>query len=253
MIRRDLSLRVAGLEVEPVLRSGVVARCHNVGGDVVSVVVEEVVDVEEVKFGVIREAGGRVTSQIIVANRTLCRIGGDAERLVAVLVASLVRLVLGLHRRKVVGKAAGGGVGHGVELGGERGRVHGGVGGGPHDLVHQGLLGGGYLLVVLRGEELLGQGDAVLERAQGGGGGAGDDAGASPEAVELLDEHEVGLLGVDQERLELLIALLEGLDLEPLSLSRRLGGASVPENTLNATLFLFIFSLGTLPVKAGAD
>lgn len=62
IFRRDLSLRVVDLEVEAMFRSGIVARCHNVRGDVVCLVVEEVVDVEEF------EPGGRVTSQIIVVN-----------------------------------------------------------------------------------------------------------------------------------------------------------------------------------------
>ena len=63
---RDLNLRVVDLGLEAVVRSGVVARCHNVGGDVACLVVEEVVDVEEVEVGLTDEAGGRVTSQIIV-------------------------------------------------------------------------------------------------------------------------------------------------------------------------------------------
>lgn len=66
IFRRDLSLRVVDLEVEAMVRSGVVARCHNVGCDIVCLVVEEVIDVEELKVGLIREAGGNVTSQIIV-------------------------------------------------------------------------------------------------------------------------------------------------------------------------------------------
>lgn len=49
MFLRDLNLRVEDLGLEAVVRSGIVARCHNVGDDVVGLVVEEVVDVEEVE------------------------------------------------------------------------------------------------------------------------------------------------------------------------------------------------------------
>src|SRR5699024_7112563 len=52
---RDLNLRVVDLGLEAVVRSGEVARCHNVRGNVACLVVEEVVDVEGVET---RDAGG---------------------------------------------------------------------------------------------------------------------------------------------------------------------------------------------------
>jgi hypothetical protein len=145
------------------------------------------------------------------------------------------------------------GVRDGAELrrqgGGVDGEVRGVGGGGRHkEVVDEGVAGlvRLVLVAVLGAEELLGQCDwVVAERSQGRRGA--DRAGVSPEALQLLDQDGVGLLGVDEKGLELLVALLESLNLKTLTLPRGLSGAAVTENTLNAALFLLVLGLGSLP------
>lgn len=97
------------------------------------------------------------------------------------------------------------------------------------------------------GEELLRQshGVARVERVKGRGG---TGARVAAELLELLGEQHVCLPCVVQGSLELLVLFLEGLDLEPLALTGRLGGAAVAENTLYPPLLLLVLGLGSFPV-----
>jgi hypothetical protein len=68
------------------------------------------------------------------------------------------------------------------------------------------------------------------------------------ERLELLDESEVHLLCLEERRLKLLVSLFKTLNLQALPLTRRLGGATVAEDTLDPPLFLLVFGLGAFPV-----
>jgi hypothetical protein len=65
-------------------------------------------------------------------------------------------------------------------------------------------------------------------------------------ALELLVHQEICLLSVAKHGLELLVALLKSLNLEPLAFTGGLSGATIPENTLDAALLLLILGLGSL-------
>jgi hypothetical protein len=126
--------------------------------------------------------------------------------------------------------------------------------GGHQQLVNNrglGLLEDG-AVAILRAEELLRQCDRIGAESVEGARRPGHDAGCSSELVELLDEHEVGLLGVQKGSLKILVPDLQGLDFETFPLSRRLGGAAVAENTLDAALLLFVLGLGAFPVGGQA-
>lgn len=71
----------------------------------------------------------------------------------------------------------------------------------------------------------------------------------------MLLESEVTSLGFRETELEVAVSALdgdllglEGLNFLPLALARRLCGAAVAEDALDAALFLFVFGLGAFPV-----
>lgn len=100
----------------------------------------------------------------------------------------------------------------------------------------------------MRAEQLGGEGDrvAVVERVKGGRR-TGDGTGTTAELGKLLHQPGVRLLCVVQGSLELLVLHLEGLNLEPLALPRRLGSTAVAQNAFHTTLLLLILSLGSFP------
>lgn len=53
---------------------------------------------------------------------------------------------------------------------------------------------------------------------------------------------------MEQERLEFLVADLQGLNLLSLSFAGGLGGATVSEDTLDPALLLLVFGLGSFPI-----
>jgi len=81
--------------------------------------------------------------------------------------------------------------------------------------------------------------------------GPGDDARGASQLVQLLEEEEVGLLRFLEPVLQLLVALLERLHLEPLALARRLRGAAVAEDPLDTALLLLVLRLG--PFSRGSQ
>lgn len=165
----------------------------------------------------------------------LCQIGGclkgkggarDGGRHSGCVVLVVVLVVLHVVGDGAEGRRQGGGVDGGAGLR---------VGGGRHEQLVKRRLGGVHVdaVAVVGAEELLREGDGV-------------DGRAAAHALQFLEEQQVGALHLEQLGLELHVADLERLDLEPLALARRLGGAAVPEHALDAALLLLVFRLGAL-------
>jgi hypothetical protein len=56
-------------------------------------------------------------------------------------------------------------------------------------------------------------------------------------------------LSLEEGGLKLLVPPLETLNLQTLSLTRRLGGAAVAKDALDSALFLLVLGLGAFPVQ----
>lgn len=141
------------------------------------------------------------------------------------------------HRRLLL-HGGRGRVGYRRKAGGERRRVDSGVWG-CHDIDNaSGVLGA---------KELRGQSNRVLSKGGQGRGRSSDNSIGASVLGKLVGEQHVGPLNLAKLSLEFLVPLHEGFGLEPLAFTGRLGGAAVTENTLDTTLFLFIFGLGPFP------